>query len=174
MRPRRTRVDRDVRAVVQRVGEAAVTVDGAEIGRIGRGLMVLVGAGHGDRPDTARRLAEKVATLRIFDDADGKTNLSVLDVGGAALVVSQFTLFADVRKGRRPSFTDAADPTVATMLVDEFALALADAGVPVQTGSFGAHMSVSLTNDGPFTIFLDSDHLPGARTGATDGAGGHE
>lgn len=150
-----------MRAVIQRVREASVTVDGTEVGGIRAGLLVLVGAGRGDTPSTARRLADKVAGLRIFEDAEGKTNLSLLDVGGSALVVSQFTLYADVRKGRRPSFTGAADPAVATGLVDQFRAALEAAGIPTESGSFGAHMSVSLTNDGPFTLVLDTDDLPG-------------
>jgi D-tyrosyl-tRNA(Tyr) deacylase len=151
-----------MRAVLQRVTEAAVSVDLEEVGRIGRGLLVLVGVGHGDDPATAARLAEKVAHLRMFEDDDGKTNLSLLDVGGAALVVSQFTLFADVRKGRRPSFTDAAEPLVAEELVEAFRASLEGTGIPASGGRFGARMAVSLINDGPFTLLLDTDRLPGA------------
>jgi len=145
-----------MRAVIQRVREAAVTVEGETIGRIGHGLLVLLGVGHGDTPDVARALAERTAVLRIFEDADEKTNLSLLDVGGAALVVSQFTLYADTRKGRRPSFTDAADPHLADELVGTFRQALVASGVPTAAGRFGAHMEVSLVNDGPFTLLLDS------------------
>lgn len=145
-----------MRAVIQRVNEAAVTVEGETVGRIGRGLLVLLGVGHGDTADTARVLAEKTAVLRIFDDAQGKTNLSLVDVGGAALVVSQFTLYADTRKGRRPSFTDAADPRLADELVETYRKALESSGVPTASGRFGAHMEVSLINDGPFTLMLDS------------------
>jgi D-tyrosyl-tRNA(Tyr) deacylase len=135
-------------------------VEGETIGRIGRGLLVLLGVGHDDTSDVARSLAEKTARLRIFEDADGKTNLSLLDVGGAALVVSQFTLYADTRKGRRPSFTDAADPGLADGLVETFQRAIEDFGVPTAAGRFGAHMEVSLVNDGPFTLVLESRSSP--------------
>lgn len=145
-----------MRAVIQRVKEAAVTVEGETVGRIGRGLLVLLGVGHGDTADTARRLAQKTAGLRIFDDAQGRTNFSLTDVGGAALVVSQFTLYADTRKGRRPSFTGAADPRLADGLVETYRKALESSGVPTASGRFGAHMEVSLINDGPFTLMLDS------------------
>ena len=149
-----------MRAVIQRVKEATVTVEGDTVGRIGRGLLVLLGVGHDDTSDVARSLAEKTAGLRIFEDADGKTNLSLLDVGGAALVVSQFTLYADTRKGRRPSFTDAADPRLADGLVETFRQAIEAFGVPTAAGRFGAHMEVSLVNDGPFTLVLDSRSSP--------------
>jgi D-tyrosyl-tRNA(Tyr) deacylase len=130
-------------------------VDGERIAAIGRGLLVLVAAGAGDGPEAPAQLAAKVARLRIFADADGRMNRSITDVGGEALVVSQFTLYADVRRGNRPGFTGAAPPDVGERLVDAFAAALGELGVPVQTGRFGAHMQVSLTNDGPVTIWLD-------------------
>ncbi len=150
-----------MRTVIQRVTEAAVRVGDEEVGRIGGGLLILVGAGHADDRDEADRLATKIANLRIFEDADGKTNLSLLDVGGAALVVSQFTLFADTRKGRRPSFTDAAPPETAEDLVELFRAGLAAAGIPTAGGRFGAGMRVSLVNDGPFTLVLDTATFPG-------------
>lgn len=142
--------------MIQRVKQASVTVEGETVGRIGQGLLVLLGVGHGDTSDIARSLAEKTAVLRIFEDAQDKTNLSLIDVGGAALVVSQFTLYADTRKGRRPSFTDAADPRLADELVETFRQALQAFGVPTASGRFGAHMEVTLLNDGPFTLVLDS------------------
>jgi D-tyrosyl-tRNA(Tyr) deacylase len=145
-----------MRAVLQRVTSAAVRVDDEVIGTIERGLVALVGVAHTDTVADAELLARKTAELRIFNDAHGKFNLSLLDVGGAALVVSQFTLFADVRKGRRPGFTDAAPPEVAAPLVDAYADALRRLGVPVATGRFGAHMQVALVNDGPVTILLDT------------------
>jgi D-aminoacyl-tRNA deacylase len=150
-----------MRVVLQRVSEASVRVDGYTIGSIGRGFLVLVGVGHGDRPEQARLLASKVANLRVFEDERGKSNLSLLDVGGAALVVSQFTLHADCRKGRRPSFTDAADPEPAALLVERFREELEGLGVPTASGEFGAHMTVGLVNDGPFTVLLDSETLSG-------------
>lgn len=150
-----------MRAVIQRVTEAAVHVGDEEVGRIDGGLLILVGAGHADDGYEADRLATKIANLRIFEDADGKTNLSLLDVGGAALVVSQFTLFADTRKGRRPSFTDAAAPETAEDLVKLFRAGLAAAGIPTASGRFGAGMRVSLVNDGPFTLVLDTAAFPG-------------
>lgn len=149
-----------MRAVIQRVKQASVTVDGETVGSIGYGLLVLLGVGHGDTSDVARSLAEKTAVLRIFEDAEEKTNLSLQDVGGAALVVSQFTLYADISKGRRPSFTDAADPRLADDLVETFRQGLETAGVPTAVGRFGAHMEVSLVNDGPFTLVLDSQPSP--------------
>ena len=148
-----------MRAVIQRVSEAAVEVDGAVVGQVGRGVLVLLGVGHGDGAAEARLLAEKTALLRIFSDAEGKFNLSLVDVGGGALVVSQFTLYADTRKGRRPSFTDAAAPEVAAPLVQAYAAALRGYGITVATGVFGAMMRVSLVNDGPVTITLDSAGL---------------
>lgn len=144
-----------MRAVLQRVSRAAVSVEGRVIAEIGPGLLILVGAGAGDDESQPGELAEKVANLRIFEDGEGKTNRSVLDVGGAALVVSQFTLYADTRRGRRPSFTDAARPEIAEPLVEQFAAALQAAGVPVRMGQFGAHMEISLVNDGPMTIILE-------------------
>ena len=149
-----------MRAVIQRVSRGRVLVDDTVLGEIGRGLVILVGAGQGDEPEDAERLAAKIAGLRIFADADGKTNLSLLDVDGEALVISQFTLYADCRKGRRPSFTDAALPDVAEPLVDHLAAALRQDGVRrVETGRFGAMMMVEIHNDGPFTIWLDSSDL---------------
>jgi D-tyrosyl-tRNA(Tyr) deacylase len=144
-----------MRALVQRVSRASVTVDNKVISRIGKGLVVLLGVGHGDGEEQAAFLAEKLANLRIFEDQQGKTNLSLLDVGGEAIVVSQFTLYADARKGRRPSFTDAALPDVAEPLVDRFVERLRGHGVPTQTGQFGAHMLVEIHNDGPVTIWLE-------------------
>jgi D-tyrosyl-tRNA(Tyr) deacylase len=144
-----------MRAVIQRVGKASVSVEGEVVGQIGRGVVVLVGVTHGDTQEQADWLAEKIASLRIFEDAEGKMNLGLLDVGGTALVVSQFTLYADARKGRRPSFTDAALPEVAEPLVDYFAQALRRQGVPVETGVFRAHMLVEIHNDGPVTILLE-------------------
>lgn len=145
-----------MRAVIQRVLSAQVTVDDQPLGAIQAGLLVLVGAADGDGPDDATHLADKVARLRIFSDAAGRFQHSLLDMQGEALVVSQFTLLADTRRGRRPSFTGAAHPDLAAPLVDAFAQALRDLGVGVQTGRFGAHMVVSLQNDGPVTITLDT------------------
>ena len=149
-----------MRAVIQRVREGRVLVEGETIGEIEHGLVILLGAGHGDGQAEADRLADKIATLRIFPDAEGKTNLSVLDVEGGALVISQFTLYADCRKGRRPSFTRAGKPDIAEPLVDHFAERLRQAGIRrVETGEFGGSMMVEIHNDGPFTIFLDTDDL---------------
>ena len=144
-----------MRALIQRVSKASVTVQEQTISSIGRGLLILLGVGHGDGEEQVRFLAEKVANLRIFEDEQGKTNLSVLDVQGEALVVSQFTLYADTRKGRRPSFIDAALPEIAEPLVNRFAGLLRGHGVPTQMGKFGAHMSVEIHNDGPVTIWLE-------------------
>jgi D-tyrosyl-tRNA(Tyr) deacylase len=144
-----------MRLVLQRVRRGRVTVEGLEVAAIGRGLVILAGVGHGDTSEQAEALAEKVSTLRVFEDGDGKTNLSLQDVGGQALVVSQFTLYADTRKGRRPSFIDAALPEVAEPLVRRFADALAARDVPTQMGVFGAHMLVEIENDGPVTIVLE-------------------
>jgi D-tyrosyl-tRNA(Tyr) deacylase len=144
-----------MRALIQRVSKASVSVDGEMVGQIGRGVVVLVGVTHGDTQEQAEWLARKVAGLRIFEDSEGKMNAGLLDVDGAALVVSQFTLYADARKGRRPSFTDAALPEVAEPLVAHFARALRDRGVPVETGVFQAHMLVEIHNDGPVTILLE-------------------
>ncbi len=137
-------------------------MDGQVVGAIGPGLLLLVGVRRGDDLATAEWLAQKVAHLRIFEDEAGKMNRSVLEVGGSALVVSQFTLYADVRKGRRPSFIEAAPPEEARPLVDAFADALRRLGLPVETGVFGAHMDVELVNDGPVTIWLDSAELRGS------------
>ena len=144
-----------MRALIQRVSSGKVSVDDRTIAQIGGGLVILLGVGHGDGEEQALYLAEKIANLRIFEDDQGKTNLSVLDVGGEAIVVSQFTLYADTRKGRRPSFIYAADPDVAAPLVERFAELLRGQGVPTQTGQFGAHMLVEIDNDGPVTIWLE-------------------
>ena len=144
-----------MRALLQRVSKASVSVDGQIISSIGKGLLILLGVGYGDEEEQAKFLAEKTANLRIFGDEQGKTNLSILDVQGKAIVVSQFTLYADTRKGRRPSFTDAALPDVAEPLVRRFAELLQAHGVPTQTGKFGAHMEVEIYNDGPVTIWLE-------------------
>ncbi len=144
-----------MRALLQRVKHGKVTVNNKPIAEIGQGLVILLGVGNRDGDEQARFLAEKIARLRIFEDDEGKSNLSILDVGGAAIVVSQFTLYADTRKGRRPSFTDAALPEVAAPLVTLFADLLAEQGVPTQTGEFGAHMLVEIENDGPLTIWLE-------------------
>ena len=144
-----------MRALIQRVTRASVTVDGETVGAIGVGLLVLVGVTHTDDAPSAARLAAKVAHLRIFDDADGAMNRSLLDVGGAALVVSQFTLYGDTRKGRRPSWIDAARPEHAEPLVAAFAAALGEEGITVATGRFRADMQVELVNDGPVTLALE-------------------
>ncbi len=144
-----------MRAVLQRVRHGKVSVDGRSVAEIGQGLVILLGIGHADTEDTARALVEKAANLRIFEDEQGKMNLSVRDVHGAAIVVSQFTLYADTRRGRRPSFVDAALPDTARPLVDRFAGLLEEQGVPTQTGEFGAHMLVEIENDGPVTIVLE-------------------
>lgn len=144
-----------MRAVVQRVRRGRVSVEERLLAEIGLGVVVLVGVAPQDGVEQARYLTEKIANLRIFEDEAGKINRSLLDVGGAAIVVSQFTLYADTRKGRRPSFTDAALPDVARPLVDRFAQLLAEQGVPTQTGEFGAHMLVEIANDGPVTILLE-------------------
>jgi D-tyrosyl-tRNA(Tyr) deacylase len=146
-----------VRALVQRVTEASVSVSGQVVGAIAHGLCVLVGITHTDDDDVARRLAVKVANLRVFDDDAGVMNRSLLDQGGSALVISQFTLYGDTRRGRRPSWTDAAPPTVAEPLVKEFVKRLANEGVTVETGVFGAEMQVALVNDGPVTVLLELD-----------------
>ena len=143
-----------MRAVVQRVSSANVKVDGQTVGQIGRGLLVLLGVAPGDTPADARWLAEKIIALRIFPDADGKMNLGLEDAGGALLVVSQFTLYGDCQKGRRPSFVAAAPPAVAEPLVQEFCDAARRLGVAVETGRFGADMKVQLINDGPVTVPL--------------------
>jgi D-aminoacyl-tRNA deacylase len=148
-----------VRVVLQRVARASVSVDGEQIASIGPGLVVLVGVGRGDPPEHAERLAAKIAGLRIFPDDAGKMNVTLTDTGGSALVVSQFTLYADVRKGRRPSWTDAEDPPLAEGRVEALAEALEARGIPVGRGRFGADMSIELVNAGPVTIILDADSL---------------
>lgn len=145
-----------MRLVLQRVTRASVSW-GSERNEIGLGLAILVGVGPADDRATATRLAEKVAQLRLFQDADGKTNLSLLDVRGGALVVSQFTLYADLSRGRRPGFTSAAAPEMADRIYQHFAAALASQGIEVKTGSFGAEMDVELVNHGPFTLLIDSE-----------------
>jgi D-aminoacyl-tRNA deacylase len=151
-----------MRAVVQRVSPARVTVDGAVVGEIGRGLLVLLGVTHDDTADQARWLADKVTGLRIFADADDKMNLAVADVGGSVLVVSQFTLYGDCSKGRRPSFIAAANPEHAISLYEAFIDAVKAQGIPVATGHFGAMMQVELVNDGPVTLIVESQASRGA------------
>lgn len=144
-----------MRIVLQRVRQARVSVNDRAIAEIGPGLVLLVGIGPTDGEEQARYLADKIANLRIFEDQAGKINRSLLDVGGEVIVVSQFTLYADTRKGRRPSFTDAAAPQIAQPLVESFAALLVERGIPTQTGEFGAHMLVEIANDGPVTIYLE-------------------
>ena len=148
-----------MRAVVQRVSRAAVEVDGDVVGEIGRGSLVLLGVGHDDTEQEAQKLLRKLLGLRIMEDGEGKTNLALADVAGELLVVSQFTLFANCRRGRRPSFTDAAAPEQAEALYERFVSLARAESVRVETGSFGAKMEVSLVNDGPFTVVLDTDDL---------------
>jgi D-tyrosyl-tRNA(Tyr) deacylase len=145
-----------MRIVVQRVKSGKVSVAGDTIAEIGKGMVILLGIGHEDGEAQTSSLSEKVAHLRIFEDERGKMNLSVLEVGGQAIVVSQFTLYADTRKGRRPSFIDAALPEHARPLVERFAEMLRELGVPTQMGEFGAHMLVEITNDGPVTFWLEA------------------
>ena len=145
-----------MRVVLQRVARASVAVDGDRVAAIGRGYLLLVGVGRSDPAEEAERLAEKIANLRLFADDEGKTNLSIADVGGEVLVVSQFTLYADLRKGRRPSWGDAEDPEVAAERVEALASAIEARGVPVGRGVFGAVMDVELLNEGPFTLVLDA------------------
>jgi len=144
-----------MRALLQRVSSGNVIVDGKIVAEISRGVVILLGIAPNDSEEQARWMAEKIANLRIFEDEDGKLNRSLLDIGGAAIVVSQFTLYADTRKGRRPSFTDAALPEIASPLVDRFAALLNELGIPAQKGVFGAHMLVNIANDGPVTIWLE-------------------
>jgi D-tyrosyl-tRNA(Tyr) deacylase len=146
-----------MRLVVQRVRRAAVRSDGALLGEIGPGAVVLIGIGAADDETVVERMADKLAGLRYFEDADGRTNLSIAEAGGAFLVISQFTLQADLRRGRRPGFSDAAPPDLAEQLVERFADRLRAAGHTVSGGRFGAHMEVELVNDGPFTLVLDSE-----------------
>ena len=148
-----------MRAVVQRVNEARVTVDGQMISAIGRGFLILLGITHTDGEAEAAYLARKIAGLRVFEDDGGKMNLGLADIDGAVLVVSQFTLYGDTRKGRRPSFTEAARPEQAAPLYQRFCQLLAAEGVPVQQGVFQAHMQVALVNDGPVTLWLDTREM---------------
>lgn len=145
-----------MRAVIQRVARAELTVNDKQVASIGRGYVVLLGVTHNDSEADARYIADKIASVRLFEDEAGKINLGITEVGGEVLVVSQFTLYADCRKGRRPSFTDAAPPAVAERWYQRVVELLQETGLPVQTGVFGAHMRVSLVNDGPVTILLDS------------------
>jgi len=146
-----------MRVVVQRVEKGKVNVDDHTVAEIGRGVVILLGIGPDDGEEQARYLAEKIANLRIFADEEGKTNLSLLDIGGEAIIVSQFTLYADTRKGRRPSFVKAAPPEVAEPLVERFAGLMGAQGVPTQTGQFGAKMLVEIFNDGPVTIWMERE-----------------
>lgn len=148
-----------MRAVVQRVSEASVSVDGQSVASIRMGFLILLGITHKDGEAEAQYLARKIAGLRLFEDSDDKMNLSLEDVGGAALVVSQFTLYGDVRKGRRPSFSDAAPPIEAEMLYASFCTLLSNEGVKVSQGIFQAHMQVALINDGPVTLMLDTANM---------------
>ncbi len=146
-----------MRAVIQRVTSASVKVDGELVSEIGTGLLIFLGVAHQDTETELQYIANKVANLRIFEDADGKMNLSLIDTGGSALVVSQFTLYGDCRKGRRPSFIDAARPDVANDLYEQFISVLKEMNIPTQGGTFQAMMDVQLINDGPVTILLDSN-----------------
>lgn len=146
-----------MRAVVQRVVRSSVSVNGQVVSQIGKGLNVLIGIRQGDTEEQARWMAHKIAGLRIFEDEDGKMNLSVRDVGGQVLVVSQFTLYGDAKKGFRPSFVDAAPPDIAAPLIDRFVQFLREEGVPVRTGVFQAMMLVEIHNDGPVTIILERE-----------------
>ena len=148
-----------MRLVIQRVLRASVVVTDETVGAIDHGLLILLGIHESDESKEARQLAVKTAQLRLFSDSDGRFNLSLIDVGGSALVVSQFTLYAEARRGRRPSFASAARPEVARPLVETFCEVLADQGVPVEQGRFGAKMEVELVNDGPVTIVIDSADL---------------
>jgi D-tyrosyl-tRNA(Tyr) deacylase len=145
-----------MKTIIQRVQRGSVTVEGQRIAEIGRGLVILVGIGPADTEDNARALARKIAMLRIFEDEQGKMNRSVLDVQGKVIVVSQFTLYADTRKGNRPAFTDAAPPALAKPLCERFAQFLREQGLWVQEGEFGAHMIVEIINDGPVTIQIEN------------------
>lgn len=144
-----------VRVILQRVSSAAVTVEGRTVGQIGQGVCLLVGFTHADTPADVTWMAARLATLRIFGDAEGKMNLGLMEVGGSALVVSQFTLYGDASRGRRPSFIDAARPEVAIPLYERFVTELRALGLTVETGEFGAMMEVSLVNDGPVTLLLE-------------------
>lgn len=144
-----------MKAVIQRASRGSVAIDGEVVAKIGKGLVILLGIAPEDTPGAAEKLADKIAHLRIFEDDEDKMNLSVLDIGGEALVVSQFTLYADTSRGRRPSFIGAAQPEIAEPLVDAFARMLVERGIPTQTGMFGARMEVALVNDGPVTIVME-------------------
>lgn len=146
-----------MRSVIQRVTRASVRVDAQVTGEIGAGLLILLGVSRTDNQESSVYLAEKIANLRIFSDSAGKMNLSLTDIGGSALVVSQFTLYGDTRGGRRPSYIQAAPPEAANQLYEEFVRAVRALGVPVETGVFQTHMNVELANDGPVTILLDSE-----------------
>jgi D-tyrosyl-tRNA(Tyr) deacylase len=145
-----------LRALLQRVSSASVRVDGELVGEIGEGLVVLLGVGADDGPEQVSKLADKVATLRVFDGSAGRMDRSLIDLGAAALCISQFTLYGDTRRGLRPSFTEAAEPAVAKRLYEEFCERLAACGVKVARGRFGARMSVSLTNEGPVTLMIEA------------------
>lgn len=144
-----------MRALIQRVRSGSVIVENKTVAEIGQGVVILLGIAPSDGEEQARYLAEKIANLRIFEDTEGKLNLSLLDIGGKAIVVSQFTLYADTHKGRRPSFTDAALPEIAKPLIERFAAFLNDLGLPTQQGVFGTHMLVNIANDGPVTIWME-------------------
>ena len=148
-----------MRFLIQRVSEASVTIDGSTAGQIGRGFLVLIGACEGDDEAVCDKLVKKLLGLRIFQDENGKTNLSLDAVGGSLLLVSQFTLYADCRKGNRPSFIHSGSPQRAEELYDYIVRRCRESGIPVETGEFGADMEVALVNDGPFTIWLDSAEL---------------
>ncbi len=148
-----------MRALLQRVTHASVTVNDQVVGQIGQGLLILLGVGQNDSEVQVKPLADKIVHLRIFGDDEGKMNRSLLDINGQALIVSQFTLYADIRKGRRPSFTAAAPPSIAEPLVERFKEAISSYGIEVADGVFGAHMYVNLVNDGPVTIWMDSEEL---------------
>ena len=155
-----------MRAVVQRVTQASVTVDGELLGRIGKGLLILLGVADGDTRELTEKMADKICRLRIFEDENGKTNLSLADVGGELLVISQFTLYADCRKGNRPSFVKAGAPQMAEKLYEHFLARCREQADVVEKGQFGADMKVELLNDGPFTLMLDSDELFARTAGA--------
>ena len=148
-----------MRALLQRVSRASVTVDGKVVGQIGQGLLILLGVGQDDSEVQVKTLVDKIVYLRIFGDNEGKMNRSLLNTGGEVLVVSQFTLYADMRRGRRPSFTNAAPPVVAESLFEHFKDALASYGLTVASGIFGAYMTIEIRNEGPVTIWLDSEAL---------------
>lgn len=152
-----------MRLLVQRVKEASVAVDGETIGQIGHGLLVFVGVAETDTEQLADKMTDKLTRLRIFDDENGKANLSAADVDGEFLIISQFTLYADCRKGNRPSFISAGNPTLANRLYEHILTSIEEKGFRTQHGSFGADMKVSLLNDGPFTIMLDSDEILGKK-----------